>query len=925
MIKRKIVVVSLFSGMDLFLLACVKAGLIPGFACERNIFAALMHAANFKTISGDSVIEFIEISKEEYDYRKQHKNENAKKDLADTFTLRDGKYVRTKSIEEVNGFEIRSGIEKEYGKNVIIILIGGPPCQDFLAMNKHKTIDNGSRNSRNFLIFEYLRILSELNPDVALMEQTPSIGAESYEHIFTEFIEKISQLPFKMAFQDINSIHYQGNQSRERRAFIFVNNNLNASPVFPTPVPELAKRVRDFIDIDYFFSGHFTDGIKNKNHFMCTVTSGSPKWLRKGEKQWAPSIDELLLCMDVQKGEYIIPSGLPTAQIKKAIGNGVCVSMGRALITSVSENILRLKPDGDGYWIPIDTLPNDPTPTCNPQEINLQSTDDCSMPSTPIQEAIGTNLNNVLPEPVNTISLNSKIPVVKNEVKPKIFYESGFVLYEGKSLINGENIVVVLTLESVNEKTGNMAQLWILTADINPLEAVNQGKDVAICGQCNFRQNKGGACYVFIGKEPLTIWKAWKNSAYPKLQIKYFDILSGMSIRFGAYGDPYAMPLDILTELKKYASNHTCYTHQWKEESASAIKSLSMASIDNTEEYKQATKMGWRTFRVKKSDDNLLPGEILCANETSGVQCKDCSLCNGSSSGAKNIAVNVHGTNKKKFNYDFNKSQEAEYEILNDNVSDVDPITESEKSYIETLQSSNTSVSDVTPISILPELRNVGLSYKNSKKIISCAQLKTMQFQSLNFQGKWDKFFGLPSISFYCILHGLSGEGKSTFAIQFANYLANNFGKVIYISGEEGFSKTFKDKFIYTSADSVSLEVADLRTYDDIIREVRIETYNFIFIDSLDCMKIDAEKMKKIRTIYKNSAIISISQSTKDGQMRGSYEIVHDSDIAVKVENGIATTTKNRFQEKGTTFNVFEEMTDQQINPVNNIDNNTNL
>ena len=72
-------------------------------------------------------------------------------------------------------------------------------------------------------------------------------------------------------------------------------------------------------------------------------------------------------------------------------------------------------------------------------------------------------------------------------------------------------------------------------------------------------------------------------------------------------------------------------------------------------------------------------------------------------------------------------------------------------------------------------------------------------------------------------------------------------------------------------------------------------------------MKIDADKMKKIRIRYKNSALITISQSTKDGKMRGSYEIVHDCDIAVKVDNGIATTTKNRFMEKGMTFNVFED------------------
>src|ERR1019366_3221342 len=205
------------------------------------------------------------------------------------------------------------------------------------------------------------------------------------------------------------------------------------------------------------------------------------------------------------------------------------------------------------------------------------------------------------------------------------------------------------------------------------------------------------------------------------------------------------------------------------------------------------------------------------------------------------------------------------------------------------------------------DVSDVSFTDINSDKIISSQHLKKMEFKALNFQGNWNTLFGYPSINFHCVIHGMSGEGKSTFAIQFAKYLADSFGRVIYISGEEGFSKTFKDKFSNNNAESKFLDVADLRTFDGIIREVPPESYNFIFIDSLDNMKIDADKMKKIRERYKNSALITISQSTKDGKMRGSYEIVHDRDIAVKVENGIAITTKNRFKEKGLTLNVFED------------------
>jgi predicted ATP-dependent serine protease len=151
----------------------------------------------------------------------------------------------------------------------------------------------------------------------------------------------------------------------------------------------------------------------------------------------------------------------------------------------------------------------------------------------------------------------------------------------------------------------------------------------------------------------------------------------------------------------------------------------------------------------------------------------------------------------------------------------------------------------------------------------------------------------------------MPGEGKSTFAIQFAKYLAENIGRVVYISGEEGFTKTLRDKFMNNDGVSKYLDIADLRTFDDVIKNIPAEVYNFIFIDSLDNMRIDAEKMKKIRERYKNSSLITISQSTKDGKIRGSNELVHDSDIAVKVENGIALTIKNRFKAKGMQLEVF--------------------
>ena len=87
--------------------------------------------------------------------------------------------------------------------------------------------------------------------------------------------------------------------------------------------------------------------------------------------------------------------------------------------------------------------------------------------------------------------------VVKKPKKSKS--PSGFVLYEGKSALDpDQNIVAIITTKSSNKKVGNMMQVWILNKDVNPLTASKKSLDNAVCGECNLRQSKGGACYVVL-------------------------------------------------------------------------------------------------------------------------------------------------------------------------------------------------------------------------------------------------------------------------------------------------------------------------------------------------------------------------------------------------------------------------------------------
>ncbi len=74
--------------------------------------------------------------------------------------------------------------------------------------------------------------------------------------------------------------------------------------------------------------------------------------------------------------------------------------------------------------------------------------------------------------------------VSRSPAQCKVTNKNGVVLYEGHSRFSSDQSVVVivtgLTRQSENLKTGNMLQAWILPRLINPLEAINTGRDAAI-------------------------------------------------------------------------------------------------------------------------------------------------------------------------------------------------------------------------------------------------------------------------------------------------------------------------------------------------------------------------------------------------------------------------------------------------------------
>lgn len=233
---------------------------------------------------------------------------------------------------------------------------------------------------------------------------------------------------------------------------------------------------------------------------------------------------------------------------------------------------------------------------------------------------------------------------------------SGFVFYDGPSLIDGAPIIGIAVIHSENVKTGDMVQTFILRADQSPLAAIDSGDDASICGDCVHRGADGAprTCYVDVGKSVMSVFGAWVRGSYPLVSPTVgARMLRGRAVRMGAYGDPAAIPSRHWRGLLRFADGRTGYTHQWRQRFAQGLRALVMASADSESERDLARAMGWRTFRVRGADEILGEREIICpASDEAGKtrQCLTCQACDGADRpGKASVAIIVHGRMARHF------------------------------------------------------------------------------------------------------------------------------------------------------------------------------------------------------------------------------------------------------------------------------------
>ncbi len=199
---------------------------------------------------------------------------------------------------------------------------------------------------------------------------------------------------------------------------------------------------------------------------------------------------------------------------------------------------------------------------------------------------------------------------------------------------------------------------------------------------------------------------------------------------------------------------------------------------------------------------------------------------------------------------------------------------------------------DCLPTSESPNKKSIRIP---DDVVVNSMDLVKMKFDKLGFKNKWFELIGNPSGHFKAMIFGRPKFGKSILAIDFAAYLARNHGTVLYVAKEEGVDEELKKKLQRVAH-------PDLDTVGDLPKD--LTKWDFIFFDSVNKLRLTPMELEELGEKYPEKSFISIFQTTKDGQFRGSQEFMHDMDIVIEVpEKGKAIQT-GRYNQGGE-LNIF--------------------
>ena len=152
-----------------------------------------------------------------------------------------------------------------------------------------------------------------------------------------------------------------------------------------------------------------------------------------------------------------------------------------------------------------------------------------------------------------------------------------------------------------------------------------------------------------------------------------------------------------------------------------------------------------------------------------------------------------------------------------------------------------------------------------AKRAYSPKEIANIRIKELPLEGKWAEAFGRPGFSETWFVTGQSASGKSSFVMQLAKMLCE-FGSVLYLSLEEGVSKSFKERMERFHMEEVQGRFRVILEGDiEALRERlnKPKSPSFIVVDSYQYAGWEYKETEALVDEFPKKGFIFISQEDK--------------------------------------------------------------
>jgi hypothetical protein len=176
---------------------------------------------------------------------------------------------------------------------------------------------------------------------------------------------------------------------------------------------------------------------------------------------------------------------------------------------------------------------------------------------------------------------------------------------------------------------------------------------------------------------------------------------------------------------------------------------------------------------------------------------------------------------------------------------------------------------------------------KQPKRAYTVDNVLQAKFNTLEFDGIWKDAIGCPELSGTWIVYGGVKNGKTSFTMKLAKYLAR-FEKVAYNSVEEGLSLSIQAALQRTGKKDKKnrFVLLDKESYQElIIRLHKRNSPNIIVIDTAQFWELTFKQYADLKRNFPNKLFIYISHSDSnkpDGKV--AERIWRDANVSFKIE-----------------------------------------